>query len=446
MTESDLYDARNELLDHLGTSVNKPATPWTPDEHRKQRDWASRAAGLAAQFVAALEKASGGANLDQRFTKLANITGLGSPYQFARDDAFQRLMSLKEASPDDKVERVPKSKLVMAVLPEYAQKDFLDWKKVEGLVGSVESILWQPYELGNYWCQLAESTKYRELPDFTRELRRVLDQMKAEHLWGSFLLAVSSSVRRAAQPDWCFLLEDTIMRSEEAVQAITDAVDDLFVEFHVDLERFKDDERQLGILVAMLRMEAFSLTTRHISDDILKVAFGSVGDRNVFSLLRDKGLICSKGGSGGGCWLTPVGRSIAKKLRDQGVRIAGDAVAPASPGSGNLARTETSAPAIPAQNGGSATVMKKQNGPSGSKPVAAKSPSKKKVDRQSWNADMWVHEFLAENPGATENAILAHVVREAPRLSPSKINDAINDRSRVRKDKLPSGEWGYVNR
>ena len=190
---------------------------------------------VAARFVAALEAAGGGEDR-RRSTKLENIAGMGSPYQFARHEAFQRLQSLKEPSPDDGTERVPISKLVTPILPEYAPKDFFDCEDVERLLGNVESILWCPDELGDYCCRLAELTKYRELPDFSRELRRVLVQMKTEHLWGSYLLAVSSRVHRTAQPDWYFLLEDTIMRSRGTVQAIKDATDDLLAEFHVDPE------------------------------------------------------------------------------------------------------------------------------------------------------------------------------------------------------------------
>ena len=81
----------------------------------------------------------------------------------------------------------------------------------------------------------------------------------------------------------------------------------------------------------MFRMEVFSFTVRRITDAILMEAFGSVGERNAFSLLRDKGLVRSKGGTGGGCWLTPVGRSIAAKLSEQGVRTGEIAIALPAP-------------------------------------------------------------------------------------------------------------------
>jgi len=159
MTAPDLYTARKELLDHLEAPVEKPLPPWTPDEYNKQRDWANKAAGLAAQFVAALEEAGDGDDLDRRFTKLANITGMGSPYQFARDDAFQRLKAFKETSAHDQVEQVPISKLVTPILPKHTTKDVLEWKDIDWLVGDVESVLWRPYELADYCARLAELTQ-----------------------------------------------------------------------------------------------------------------------------------------------------------------------------------------------------------------------------------------------------------------------------------------------
>ena len=397
MATPDVYTARKELFDCLDRRIDKV---W-PCIESERRDWANEAAACAARFVAALheaiDKGGGSKELDRRFTMLANITGLGSPYQFSRDAAFRRLESLKEASSDDKVERVLISNLVTPILPEYAPKDFLVWEDVDRLVGGVESILWWPDELSSWRGRLAEFAKYPELPDFSRELGRVLSQMEADHLWGSFLLAASSRVHRAAQPDWYGLLEHTLLRLRDVVQVIKDAADDLFVEFHVDPERFEDDERQLGILVAMLKMKTFSITTRRKSDDICKEAFGSSGDRNAFSLLHDKGLIKSKGGSGGGCWLTPVGCSIAKNLREQGVRTAGDATAPANPAAGNQARTESSTSVTATRQGASSPVTKEEHRQIGSRVVASKS-TKEEVDRRLWDARMWVQEYLQEKP------------------------------------------------
>ena len=78
--------------------------------------------------------------------------------------------------------------------------------------------------------------------------------------------------------------------------------------------------------------------------------------------------------------------------------------------------------------------MKEKNSPPGSNAVAAKSPRKKKVNRQSWDAGMWVEEFLREHPGATEKETVAVVLHRAPHLSLTKITDALHNPGRFRRN------------
>ncbi len=203
----------------------------------------------------------GRTELDNRYTTLANLTGLGSHYQHSREAAFQRLLLFfKEASPDKEVERLPISRLGSL-------------EDVKRFTGDPESILWSPFELSSYWGRFAQLVEYPELRDFGYELWSVLRRIKAEHLWGSYLLAVSYSVHSSPKPDWYRDLETTIVNSGGPVMAIKDAADDLFIGLHVDPKQLKKEQR--FILQAMLELGAFSKHDLKPASRIVQRAFNS---------------------------------------------------------------------------------------------------------------------------------------------------------------------------
>jgi len=78
-------------------------------------------------------------------------------------------------------------------------------------------------------------------------------------------------------------------------------------------------ERAQLVLVAMLELGSIDSDTRTTTAEISVRAIGGQADANslktVMSELRTRGLIKTKTGSGGGCWLTEKGLARAQKLR-----------------------------------------------------------------------------------------------------------------------------------
>jgi hypothetical protein len=77
-------------------------------------------------------------------------------------------------------------------------------------------------------------------------------------------------------------------------------------------------ERAQVVLIAMNQLAAFDSDTRRTTEEIAERAFGAGCDANtlksVMSDLKTRLLIETKGGRGGGCWLTDRGRTRAEKL------------------------------------------------------------------------------------------------------------------------------------
>lgn len=79
-------------------------------------------------------------------------------------------------------------------------------------------------------------------------------------------------------------------------------------------------DRAQEILQAMLKLKAFDSDRRKTNAEVTLHAFGSLAEPNdqkeVFSDLKDAGLLEVKRGRGGGYWLTPTGKSRAERLAD----------------------------------------------------------------------------------------------------------------------------------
>lgn len=79
-------------------------------------------------------------------------------------------------------------------------------------------------------------------------------------------------------------------------------------------------ERARLVLVAMLELDALDSDRRQPTEEVAVKALGAGADPNalksVMAELNTRGLINSKTGRGGGCWLTENGRQRAEKLRD----------------------------------------------------------------------------------------------------------------------------------
>lgn len=80
-------------------------------------------------------------------------------------------------------------------------------------------------------------------------------------------------------------------------------------------------DRAQFVLVAMLQLGAIDSDKRRPTEEIAAKALGDQADANalkaVMSELNTRGLIDSKTGRGGGCWLTDKGRVRAAKLGNQ---------------------------------------------------------------------------------------------------------------------------------
>ncbi|HRX85791.1 MAG TPA: Rrf2 family transcriptional regulator [Phycisphaerae bacterium] len=78
-------------------------------------------------------------------------------------------------------------------------------------------------------------------------------------------------------------------------------------------------ERAQLVLVAMLELGAVDSDRRQSTEAIAFKALGADADANalktVMAELKSRGLIESKTGRGGGCWLTDAGKLRAEKLR-----------------------------------------------------------------------------------------------------------------------------------
>lgn len=78
-------------------------------------------------------------------------------------------------------------------------------------------------------------------------------------------------------------------------------------------------DRAQDLLLAMLEMGLFDSDHRKPTEEIAAKAFGAAADanaaKNPMAELNTRGLVDSKVGRGGGCWLTDSGLARAKKLR-----------------------------------------------------------------------------------------------------------------------------------
>ncbi len=77
-------------------------------------------------------------------------------------------------------------------------------------------------------------------------------------------------------------------------------------------------ERQYEILEAMYNLKATDPARRKATEDIARAAEGAgvnpeVFKRPVADLVR-RGFVATKGGRGGGCWLTATGRALAERI------------------------------------------------------------------------------------------------------------------------------------
>jgi hypothetical protein len=79
-------------------------------------------------------------------------------------------------------------------------------------------------------------------------------------------------------------------------------------------------ERQMLILQAMMDMKAFCSDSRQTTDAIARRTEGADIDparlKDAIADLREKKLIETKGGRGGGCWLTAAGKARAETLQN----------------------------------------------------------------------------------------------------------------------------------
>jgi DNA-binding IscR family transcriptional regulator len=79
------------------------------------------------------------------------------------------------------------------------------------------------------------------------------------------------------------------------------------------------NERQYDILEAMLILKATDPARKKTTEEIAIAAEGSESNPEAFkhpiANLKRRGLVATRGGRGGGCWLTPSGRSLAEQLK-----------------------------------------------------------------------------------------------------------------------------------
>jgi hypothetical protein len=78
-------------------------------------------------------------------------------------------------------------------------------------------------------------------------------------------------------------------------------------------------ERQYRILQALLELDATSPAKRRPTKDVAEKAEGIEADPEGFKQpitdLAASGFVGTKGGRGGGCWLTATGRAVAEQLK-----------------------------------------------------------------------------------------------------------------------------------
>jgi DNA-binding IscR family transcriptional regulator len=76
--------------------------------------------------------------------------------------------------------------------------------------------------------------------------------------------------------------------------------------------------RQYEILQALLELDATSPDKRRSTEEVAKHAEGIKADpegyKQPMAELAALGLVATKKGRGGGCWLTPTGRAVAEQL------------------------------------------------------------------------------------------------------------------------------------
>jgi DNA-binding IscR family transcriptional regulator len=79
-------------------------------------------------------------------------------------------------------------------------------------------------------------------------------------------------------------------------------------------------DRQYNILQAMLELKAVTADGRRSTAEIASIAEGRVDPARLKGPIADlekRGLIGTKTGAGGGCWLTAKGFQIAQKLGEK---------------------------------------------------------------------------------------------------------------------------------
>jgi len=344
MNHRNISDAISDLRNfHLQPVLN--ISKLASAEFYEREKQAEQLIVLAANFVDSLNEAGDGEELNRRFVLFANLTTSGSLYDRLREDAYERIAQAFEQALAKSELQVPtldqpesfrlidvfprlghwnKEDTFISVAqisdcdkPERFENYFTSLSNLERYLGYNESILWHPYELRGYCRNLMEFLNHQDLLGLCAELQRIFERINESHLWGCSLLVTAHGVIRSSSPDASKFrnLLSTIQFSYNAITAIKKAAEDLWIYIQGNAETLRLEQQY--ILKAMLKMDATHEDKRITTVDIIgKALGGNEVDRYkpIMADLSKRHLIKTKEGRGGGCWLTSLGKSVAKKL------------------------------------------------------------------------------------------------------------------------------------
>ena len=163
-----------------------------------------------------------------------------SAYDGLRKSAYRSIIREFKTS-DTKVDRLNVSQSGIRFVSRCLKHGFIDLSDVEEFLGNAESVLWSPYEVLDLSGDLEQLFSSQLMACLVENLDALRGRMKAQHLWGAFLLATSSDVTRAPNPDCYKKLRMTIMASQGAVVAVKAAAEDLALALPADATAVEKD-------------------------------------------------------------------------------------------------------------------------------------------------------------------------------------------------------------
>ena len=261
----------------------------------------------AARFAEAVQQAGSGEELDRLANLLPALMGEMEGFRKAASAAIMAHLQPEAKRPPKRVS------FYIADGKDRFFPLFVEPDDVERFVGDASSVLMHLPRSVKYAHQLSQWNADAHVKAFADVLWEVWRRAEREHLWGFFLIA---QCRAAANPDQHRNLVVLLASMPEAFQAITGAAESLLVAQAAQAVPALS-QRQFYILQALLEMNATSperlRTTKQIAKKV-EAAASPAAFKEATADLKKRGLIATKEGRYGGCWLTPDGLKLAQQI------------------------------------------------------------------------------------------------------------------------------------